>query len=48
MCTTFMFKAMGPSSSYPEPFLASWDMDPGSVMMIFKHVNEFNNEGMME
>lgn len=32
----------------PLIFLASWDMDPGSVMLIFKYVSELNNEGIME
>lgn len=41
-------KGMGLSSSYFEPFLASWDMDLGSMVMIFKYVNEFNNLGILE
>jgi len=41
-------KEMGLSSSYFEPFLASWDMDPGSVVMLFKYVNEFNSLGTLE
>lgn len=36
------------SSSYFEDFLASWDIDSESVMKIFKYVDEFNNQGMME
>lgn len=36
------------SSSYFEPFLASWHMDPGSMVMIFKYVNEFNNLEILE
>lgn len=36
------------SSSYFEHFLASWDIGSESVMKIFKYVDEFNNQGMME
>lgn len=41
-------KGMGLSSSYFEPFLASWHMDPGSMVMIFKYVSELNNLGRLE
>lgn len=42
------FKETVLSSSYFEPFLASWDMDPGSTIKPFKYVSEFNSLGMPE